>query len=257
MGHFKKTRLMKILKNHYFIYLFILIIPQTVFSQTNLFLTSGIGISKPNLYLQKYDNAGNVESQNGYNPFYGLNFDTKLKGRFYLKYGVIYASNSIKNTMTVNYFKEEFSANYRINSFELPVSIDYKMKIGEIGLFTGFGGYFSYAVSGTKKLTYTNPSDNNEIEEKIVFDFTGSTLPDSWVSSSNLRYGFRRIDYGIVLLFEIEYKVFQLFTTYNYGVANTVYKRYEMPNDRVKNRILRIGLGLNLNCLKKKNKNAT
>jgi hypothetical protein len=224
-------------------------------------MTSGYSISHPSLYLEKFRIVSNsIEPQNTGNLFYGIFIEPKIDSFIYIRTGIVYSTNTISNELDDGFF-DVYSVDYMINNLEFPVLLNFKREFKRFAFSFGFGGCFLYSINGTSKII---EYDNNQIiekrEEKIKFDQSGTTrMMGGSIRPYLFEYGFRRFDYGLLHSIGLQYRAFQINFTYYYGLQNTVYgfkDKFDgfggLPNDKIKNRFLKIGVCYNITSLKKR-----
>ena len=119
---------------------------------------------------------------------------------------------------------------------ELPVLMEFKVKFKKMNVLFGIGPYVSYGIGGNVKLDITSPSTNLSYTEKIRWDKYNSD-PTNVGESIVYDYGYskiKRLDYGVVTRFGIEFNSFILSAEYKYGIANLMweFRKYERMNNQ-------------------------
>jgi hypothetical protein len=92
----------------------------------------------------------------------GVMIDFQIRSGFYLKSGLLFTT---KGTKFKTQFQEmEMWVEYNVAYAEIPLSILYKLQIGNDHLIIGFGPYFSYGILGNVEFINENTTINKKIE---------------------------------------------------------------------------------------------
>ncbi len=188
---------------------------------------------------------GRVDKANNLTSFHaGIGYDVPLCDYFSLQPGLIFTGKGAKTQLG----KESDNFYYKATSnpmyLELPVNFVGKIPIGEYSkFFIGAGPYAAAGIAGKNKVeTHTLGIAANS-SKNIVYS------NDNPTTSQEENYGYgklKRFDYGVNALAGIEFPKFSIGANYGYGLVKINSGSNNSANDKGKNRVLSLSLGIKL-----------
>jgi len=190
------------------------------------------------------DNA-RVDKANNLTSFHaGISYNVPLSDYFSLQPGLIFTGKGAKTQLG----KESDNFYYKATSnpmyLELPVNVVAKIPVGEYSkFFVGAGPYAAAGIAGKNKVeTHTLGIAANS-SKNIVYSNDNPTTPQE----ENYGYGkLKRFDYGVNALAGIEFPKFSIGANYGYGLVKINSGTDNTANDKGKNRVISLFLGIKL-----------
>lgn len=188
---------------------------------------------------------GRVDKANELTSFHaGIGYDAPLSDYFSLQPGLIFTGKGAKTQLG----KETDNFYYKATSnpmyLELPVNIVGKIPIGEYSkIYIGAGPYAAAGIAGKNKVETHIVGVVNNSSKNIVYS------NDNPTTSQEENYGYgklKRFDYGINALAGIEFPKFTLGANYGYGLVKINSGTDNTSNDKGKNRVVSLSLGIKL-----------
>jgi len=123
----------------------------------------------------------------------GVFVNIPIASEFYIKSGLLFTTKGAKSDQ---FLGMNMAVEYNIAYIELPLSLLYKVALGNGHILLGCGPYISYGIVGNAEYTIANTT----VKEKIEFT-------NEYESSSPLAWNnFKPFDYGANLFFGYELK---------------------------------------------------
>lgn len=190
-------------------------------------------------------NNGRVDGAKSLTSFHaGIGYDVPLSDYFSLQPGLIFTGKGAKTQLG----RESDNFYYRATSnpmyLELPVNVVGKIPVGEYSkFFIGAGPYAAAGIAG-----------KNQVETNTLGIVSGSSKNivysnDNPATSPEENYGYgklKRFDYGVNALAGIEFPKFSIGANYGYGLVKINSGTDNTANDKGKNRIISLSLGVKL-----------
>jgi hypothetical protein len=188
---------------------------------------------------------GRVDQANTLTSFQaGIGYDIPFCNYFSFQPGLIFTGKGSKTQLG----KETDNFYYKATSnpmyLELPVNFVAKIPVGTYSnFFIGAGPYAAAGIAG-----------KNKVETHTVGIVTNSSRNiaysnDNPTTSQEENYGYgklKRFDYGVNGLAGIEFPKFSIGANYGYGIAKINSGTDNSANDKGKNRVLSLSLGIKL-----------
>jgi hypothetical protein len=188
---------------------------------------------------------GRVDKANSLTSFHaGIGYDIPLSNFFSLQPGLIYTGKGAKTQLG----KETDNFYYKATSnpmyLELPVNFVGKIPVGEYSkIYFGAGPYAAAGIAGKNKVETHIVGVQATSTKNIVYS------NDNPTTSQEENYGYgklKRFDYGINALAGIEFPKFSLGVNYGYGLVKINSGSDNTANDKGKNRVASLSLGIKL-----------
>ncbi len=161
----------------------------------------------------------------------GLNFSVDFSKNVSLETLLSLNSKGIQSKYVDPKEKADYKTTTKLYYIDLPVSLKYKVPIGNFNVFAMGGGYIGSGLYGTRKFKdnseVATPSSTSlrEFESPVIFN------------SKEKETATKRLDYGFVYGAGVEYKLFSISAQHMLGMAD-LYK--EASNQH---RVFQISLG--------------
>lgn len=190
------------------------------------------------------DNNGNVDKSNQLSSFHvGLMSDLPITPFVSIQAGLLFTGKGAKTEFgqpgQIGYYKATTNPMY----VEMPVSFVGKIPLGlskAPKVLFGAGPYVAMGVAGKNKTEYQAPGVVVYGEKNIEFDSDNT-------NSNSVGYPrMKRLDYGLNLLTGIEFSRLNLTVNYGYGLAKLIPGTNDNSNDKGKNRVLALSVGIKL-----------
>ena len=188
---------------------------------------------------------GRVDKANNLTSFHaGIGYDVPLSDYFSLQPGLIFTGKGAKTQLG----KESDNFYYKASSnpmyLELPVNFVGKIPIGEYSKFyVGAGPYAAAGIAGKNKVETHIVGVESTSSKNIVYS------NDNPATSQEENYGYgklKRFDYGLNALAGIEFPKFSIGANYGYGLVKINSVSDNSSNDKGKNRVISLSLGIKL-----------
>ena len=188
---------------------------------------------------------GRVDKANNLTSFHaGIGYDVPLSDYFSLQPGLIFTGKGAKTQLG----KESDNFYYKASSnpmyLELPVNFVGKIPIGEYSKFyVGAGPYAAAGIAGKNKVETHIVGVESTSSKNIVYS------NDNPATSQEENYGYgklKRFDYGLNALAGIEFPKFSIGANYGYGLVKINSGTDNSSNDKGKNRVISLSLGIKL-----------
>jgi len=208
-------------------------------AQIQLGVTGGVDYSTMSI-RREYQNDLGVKGTSSYH--FGITSKYSVNENFYLAADLLFSKKGFKQSNS-QFAPQSNSAVDSLTNFdvslyyiELPVLMEFKVKFKKMNVLFGIGPYVSYGIGGNVKLDITSSSTNLSYAEKIRWDKYYSD-PTNIGERIVYDYGYskiKRLDYGAVTRFGIEFNSFILSAEYKYGIANLMweFRKYERMNNQ-------------------------
>jgi hypothetical protein len=162
----------------------------------------------------------------------GVMIDYSLGSGFYIKSGLLF---NTKGTRSKDQFQGmNLSVEYNVAYAEIPLSILYKLPLGNNHIIFGFGPYLSYGIIGNVEYTFANTTVKKQIE------FTNEYESLNPLDLNNLK----PFDYGgnLFLGYEFNRRISMQLNT-QVGMANIQAENRILPSQTI---FKNIGYGLSI-----------
>lgn len=188
---------------------------------------------------------GRVDEANNLTSFHaGIGYDVPLSDYFSLQPGLVYTGKGAKTQLG----KETDNFYYKASSnpmyLELPLNFVGKIPVGEYSKFyIGAGPYAAAGIAGKNKVEIHTIGVVSNSDKNIIYS------NDDPTTSQEENYGYgklKKFDYGINALAGIEFPKFNIGANYGYGLVKINSGSDNRSNDRGKNRVLSLSLGIKL-----------
>lgn len=188
---------------------------------------------------------GRVDQANNLTSFHaGIGYDVPLSDFFSLQPGLIFTGKGAKTQLgdeTDNFY---YKASSNPMYLELPLNFVGKIPVGEYSkFFIGAGPYAAAGIAGKNKAEIHTIGVVSNSNKNIVYS------NDDPTTSQEENYGYgklKKFDYGINALAGIEFPKFNIGANYGYGLVKINSGSDNSANDRGKNRVLSLSLGIKL-----------
>lgn len=188
---------------------------------------------------------GRVDKANSFTSFHaGIGFDVPLSDYFSLQPGLIFTGKGAKTQLgreTDNFY---YKATSNPMYLELPVNFVGKIPVGEYSkFFIGAGPYAAAGIAGKNKVEINTLGVVSNSSKNIIYS------NDNPTTSQEENYGYgklKKFDYGVNVLAGIEFPKFSLGANYGYGMAKINSGSDNSANDKGKNRVISLSLGIKL-----------
>ena len=202
-------------------------------AQIQLGVTGGADYSTMNVRLESQNVLG-VKGTPSYH--FGVTSKYSVNENFYLAADLLFSKKGFKQSD--RQYGPDNLTNFDVSLYyiELPVLMEFKVKFKKMNVLFGIGPYVSYGIGGNVKLDIISSSTNLSYSEKIRWDKYYSD-PTNIGERIVYDYGYskiKRLDYGAVTRFGIEFNSFILSAEYKYGIANLMweFRKYERMNNQ-------------------------
>jgi len=208
-------------------------------AQLKIGFTGGIDYSKMNIHREYQDDFG-IQGIPGYH--FGLASKYKVGKNVSLTTDFLFAKKGFsqptsqtildKNRLINNVSDINVSLYY----IEVPVLTEFKVKYEKMNVLFGIGPYISYGIDGDINMDIESASASINYSDKIRWSKSngiGSDINESIVD--NLGYSqIKRLDYGPIVRFGVEYNSFIVNAEFQYGLANLMweYRQQERMNNQ-------------------------
>lgn len=188
---------------------------------------------------------GRVDKANNLVSFHaGIGYDIPVCDYFSLQPGLIFTGKGAKTQLG----KEADNFYYKASSnpmyLELPLNFVAKIPVGEYSkFFIGAGPYAAAGIAGKNKVEIHTIGVVSNLSKNIVYS------NDDPTTSQEENYGYgklKRFDYGLNALAGIEFPKFSIVANYGYGLVKINSGADNSTNDKGKNRVLSLSLGIKL-----------
>jgi len=188
---------------------------------------------------------GRVDKANNLTSFHaGVGYDVPLSDYFSLQPGLIFTGKGAKTQLG----KETDNFYYKATSnpmyLELPVNFVAKIPTGEYSkFFVGVGPYAAAGIAGKNKVETHTLGIVGNTSQNIAYS------NDNPTTSQEENYGYgklKRFDYGVNALAGIEFPKFSVGANYGYGLAKINSGTDNTANDKGKNRVISLSVGIKL-----------
>lgn len=188
---------------------------------------------------------GRVDKANNLTSFHaGIGYDVRLSDYFSLQPGLMFTGKGAKTQLG----KETDNFYYKASSnpmyLELPLNFVAKIPTGEYSkFFVGAGPYAAAGIAGKNKVEIHTIGVPANSSKNIVFS------NDNPTTSQEENYGYgklKKFDYGVNALAGIEFPKFNIGVNYGYGLVKINSGSDNRADDRGKNRVVSLSLGIKL-----------
>lgn len=188
---------------------------------------------------------GRVDEAHTLTSFHaGIGYDIPFGDYFSLQPGLLFTGKGAKTQLgeeTDNFY---YKATSNPMYIELPVNFVAKIPVGTYSnFFIGAGPYAAAGITGKNKVeTHTIGIVSNSAKDIVYSN-------DDPTTSQEENYGYgklKRFDYGLNVLTGIEFPKFSIGANYGYGLVKINSGTDNSANDRGKNRVLSLSLGIKL-----------
>ncbi len=188
---------------------------------------------------------GRVDQANNLTSFHaGIGYDVPLSDYFSLQPGLIFTGKGAKTQLgkeTENFY---YKASSNPMYLELPLNFVGKIPVGEYSKFyIGAGPYAAAGIAGKNKVEIHTIGVVANSNKNIVYS------NDNPTTSQEENYGYgklKKFDYGLNALAGIEFPKFNIAANYGYGLVKINSGTDNSSNDKGKNRVLSLSLGIKL-----------
>jgi Outer membrane protein beta-barrel domain len=199
--------------NRIFGIVFFIFITPNIFSQT-IGIKAGLNLSKITTAYEP-DLNGVFNYKPGIHA--GLTTNFTFSEVFGLETGVILSSKGTKYYERIEYFDPftfttsivELNETTSLLYLDIPLTIKATSQIGKLKIFTTFGPYIGFGLSGKDKIEFTG-SGINEKDERTIKWGTGFSND------------FKKLEGGLLAGIGVDFKPVQVSVSYDFGVLNIV-----------------------------------
>lgn len=188
---------------------------------------------------------GRVDDANTLTSFHaGIAYDIPFCNYFSLQPGLLFTGKGAKTQLG----KETDNFYYKATSnpmyLEVPLNFVAKIPTGTYSnFFVGAGPYAAAGIAGKNKVeTHTIGVVSNSSNDIVYSN-------DNPTTSQEENYGYgklKRFDYGVNALAGVEFPKFSIAANYGYGLAKINSGTDNSANDKGKNRVISLSLGIKL-----------
>jgi hypothetical protein len=205
------------------------------------FMVKG-GVNFANISVK--DN-GRVDKANTLTSFHaGIGYDIPFCNYFSLQTGLLYTGKGAKTQVGKQGDNLFYKATSNPMYLELPVNFVAKIPVGTYSNFyIGAGPYAAAGIAGKNKVETSILGLSGSTSKNIVYS------NDDPTTSQEENYGYgklKRFDYGVNALAGIEFPKFSIGANYGYGLTKINSGTDNTANDKGKNRVLSLSLGIRL-----------
>ena len=196
----------------------------TIFSQNNIGISFGNNWSKMDVKNDGFEDRW-INDISNYN--FGIFYNRDLNNFMELQVDLNYQRKGFSQKVNEGSFIATSKLNVDLNYINVPVKLNSKIKIKDISILFGVGGYIGVGIHGDINSTvktdlYTETYSTSDIWSKDPENGMGnpySTDPEELVYASGY-LGLKRLDYGLVSMFGVDYKNIRLSFEYDLGLPN-------------------------------------
>ena len=208
-------------------------------AQLKIGFTGGIDYSKMSIHREYPDDFG-VQGIPGYH--FGLASKYQVGKNLSLTTDFLFAKRGFSQpTSQVILDKDRLiynvsDINVSLYYIEIPVLTEFKVEFEKMNVLFGIGPYISYGIDGDINMDIKSASSSINYSDKISWSKSngmGSDTNESIVD--NLGYSqIKRLDYGPIVRFGVEYNSFIVNAEFQYGLANLMweYRQHERMNNQ-------------------------
>jgi len=211
----------------------------TANAQVKIGFTGGIDYSKMNIHREYQDDFG-IQGIPGYH--FGLASKYQISKSVNLTTDFLFAKKGFSQpTSQVILDKDRLIYNVSdikvsLYYIEIPVLTEFKVEYEKMNVLFAIGPYISYGIDGNINMDIESASASINYSDKIRWSKSngmGSDTNESIVD--NLGYSqIKRLDYGPIVRFGVEYNSFIVNAEFQYGLANLMweYRQQERMNNQ-------------------------
>ena len=158
------------------------------------------------------------------------------------KYNYSYSQNSLSFVSSF-----ETSQEIKLSYLEIPIHLKLSFPVGKFKIFGAFGPYIAFGVAGS--INFENSSNYNgnsysyKNESDVNWGSPTSTNSNGFDITPNRDQTYlKRLDYGMGYGLGFEVSSLQIMASYNEGLLNIYSIDDNLPNNSVKNNVIRISV---------------
>lgn len=188
---------------------------------------------------------GRVDKANTLAGFHaGIGYDIPVCDYFSVQTGLLYTGKGAKTQVGKQGDNLFYKATSNPMYLELPVNFVAKVPVGTFSnFFAGAGPYAAAGIAGKNKVETSILGVSGNVSKNIVYSNDNPATPQE----ENYGYGkLKRFDYGVNALAGIEFPKFSVGANYGYGLTKINSGTDNSSNDKGKNRVLSLSLGIRL-----------
>jgi len=206
----------------------------------NIIIKGGVNFAN----ISVTDN-GRVDDANTFTSFHvGIAYDLPLAEGFSIQPGLLYTGKGAKTTKGQTSGDFYYKASSNPMYLELPINFVGKIPLtSTANFYIGAGPYAAMGITGKNKVE-THILGTKTVSNKDI-EFSN----DDPTTSQEENYGYgklKRFDYGLNALAGFDFARFTLGANYGYGLAKLNSGTDNTSNDKGKNRVWSVSLGIKL-----------
>ena len=208
-------------------------------------ITGGIDLTSINL-KREYPSALNIQGTLGYHI--GLDLRLPIVENLNLNTGLLLTKTGFKQILSYPFrsslaeYDSVITFNVSAYNIEVPILLEFKAKFEKMNILFGIGPYVSYGLFGKVNLDIQSLSTDINYSENIrwkPYYEPSEELGKQLIYQSGYSQ-IKRLDYGAMIKFGIQFKTLTINAEYKYGIANRM-SAYGL-HEKMNNQSLGIGL---------------
>jgi hypothetical protein len=208
-------------------------------AQVKIGITGGIDYSKMSIHREYQDDFG-IQGIPGYH--FGLASKCQIGKNISLTTDFLFAKKGFSQPTSQTILDKDrliynvSDVNVSLYYIEIPVLTEFNVEFEKMNVLFGIGPYISYGIDGDINMNIRSASSSVNYSDRISWSKSNgieSDINESIVD--NLGYSqIKRLDYGPIVRFGVEYNSFIFNAEFQYGIANLMweYRHQERMNNQ-------------------------